>query len=97
MALHLLWVPSTIRISAAKAGETPTEESGPKTRLLAQNVPWTCTNQDIKVLLKKYGTVLDVEFLKLSMRSKTKNRGLAFVTMGSEEEAVADMTNFEAM
>ncbi|KAI3861841.1 hypothetical protein MKW92_003355 [Papaver armeniacum] len=79
--------------SASKDVETPTEESGPKTRLLAQNVPWTCTNQDIKLLFEKYGTVLDVE---LSMHSKTKNRGLAFVTMGSEEEAVAAMTNLEA-
>ncbi|XP_026416400.1 RNA-binding protein CP31B, chloroplastic-like isoform X2 [Papaver somniferum] len=82
-----------LETSAAKAVETPTDESGPKTRLLAQNVPWTCTDQDIKVLFEKYGTVLDVE---LSMHSKTKNRGLAFVTMGSEEEAVAAMTNLEA-
>ncbi|KAI3952424.1 hypothetical protein MKX01_005291 [Papaver californicum] len=80
--------------SASKAVETPTDdESGPKTRVLAQNVPWTCTNQDIKNLFEKYGTVLDVE---LPMHSKNQNRGLAFVTMGSEEEAVAALTNLEA-
>ncbi|RZC46951.1 hypothetical protein C5167_039895 [Papaver somniferum] len=52
-----------------------------------------CINHDIKVLFEKYGTFLDVE---LSMHSKTKNRGLAFVRMGSEEESVASMTNLEA-
>ncbi|KAF6154437.1 hypothetical protein GIB67_028329 [Kingdonia uniflora] len=36
-----------------------------------------------------------VVFMKLSMFNKTKNRGLAFVTMGSEEEAITALNNLE--
>ncbi|KAK3025956.1 hypothetical protein RJ639_040872 [Escallonia herrerae] len=103
------------------------QDEAPKTRLLAQNVPWTCTPDDIRSLFAKYGSVLDVEvsgslvlvaisisgflsvdnllkwvcsffvaFLKLSMFNKTRNRGLAFVTMGSHEEALAAFTNLES-
>ncbi|XP_040998734.1 RNA-binding protein CP31B, chloroplastic-like [Juglans microcarpa x Juglans regia] len=67
----------------------PTEEFS-RTRLIAQNVPWTCTAEDIRSLFEKHGTVLDVE---LSMHNKTKNRGLAFVTMGSPEEARMALNN----
>ena len=35
-------------------------------------------------------------FVKLSMYSKTRNRGLTFITMGSPEEAVAALTNLES-
>lgn len=35
-------------------------------------------------------------FVKLSMYSKIRNRGLAFVTMGSPEEAVAALNNLES-
>ncbi|OVA20893.1 RNA recognition motif domain [Macleaya cordata] len=75
--------------------ETPTTQSDneSRTRLLAQNVPWSCTTEDIRNLFEKHGTVVDVE---LSMHNKTRNRGLAFVTMGSEEEAAAALTNLEA-
>ncbi|KAK3030184.1 hypothetical protein RJ639_039661, partial [Escallonia herrerae] len=103
------------------------QDDAPKTRLLAQNVPWTCTSDDIRSLFAKYGSVLDVEvigslvlvaisvsgflsvdnllkwvcccfvaFLKLSMFNKTRSRGLAFVTMGSHEEALAAFTNLES-
>ncbi|XP_077224587.1 RNA-binding (RRM/RBD/RNP motifs) family protein [Tasmannia lanceolata] len=64
-----------------------------KTRLIAQNVPWTSTTEEIRTLFEKYGTVLDVE---LSMYNKTKNRGLAFITMGSEEEALAALSNLDS-
>lgn len=33
---------------------------------------------------------------QLSMHNKTKNRGLAFITMGSPEEALAALNNLEA-
>ncbi|KAJ6681829.1 RNA RECOGNITION MOTIF RRM DOMAIN CONTAINING PROTEIN [Salix koriyanagi] len=75
----------------SKAGET--EEEFSKTRLLASNVPWDCTAEDIRSMFEKFGTVVDVE---LSMYSKTRNRGLAFITMGSPEEAVAALTNLES-
>ncbi|XP_065854785.1 28 kDa ribonucleoprotein, chloroplastic [Euphorbia lathyris] len=64
-----------------------------RTRLLAQNVPWTCTTDDIRALFQKFGTVLDVE---LSMHSQSRNRGLAFVTMGSPEEADNALINLES-
>ncbi|XP_062101391.1 28 kDa ribonucleoprotein, chloroplastic-like [Humulus lupulus] len=62
-------------------------------RLYAQNVPWDYTPQDIRALFDKYGTVVGVE---LSMYNKTKNRGLAFVTMGSPEEALAALNNLQS-
>lgn len=62
-------------------------------RLVAQNVPWTCTPEDIRALFEKHGKVEDVE---LSMYNKTKNRGLAFVTMSSPEEALAALNNLES-
>ncbi|XP_019415660.1 PREDICTED: 28 kDa ribonucleoprotein, chloroplastic-like isoform X1 [Lupinus angustifolius] len=71
--------------------EEPTEEFS-QTRLLAQNVPWTSTPEDIRSLFEKHGKVLQVE---LSMHNKTRNRGLAFVEMGSPEEAVEAMKNLE--
>ncbi|KAI7737041.1 hypothetical protein M8C21_029292 [Ambrosia artemisiifolia] len=69
------------------------EDEGSRTRLLAQNVPWTCTADDIRPLFQKYGTVVDIE---ISMYSKTRNRGLVFVSMGSHEEALAAFTNLQS-
>ncbi|KAJ0807816.1 putative nucleotide-binding alpha-beta plait domain superfamily, RNA-binding domain superfamily [Helianthus annuus] len=37
--------------------EEEQEDEGSRTRLLAQNVPWTCTADDIRPLFEKYGTV----------------------------------------
>ncbi|VAI47284.1 unnamed protein product [Triticum turgidum subsp. durum] len=34
---------------------------GPKTRLIAMNIPWDFTPDDIRVLFEKQGTVVDVE------------------------------------
>lgn len=52
--------------STAVTVDTPQndeEEEFSRTRLIAQNIPWTCTAQDIRSLFEKYGTVLDVEVL----------------------------------
>jgi len=38
-----------------------TEEEFSRTRLLAQNVPWTSTPEDIRSLFEKHGKVLEVE------------------------------------
>ncbi|KVH99705.1 Nucleotide-binding, alpha-beta plait, partial [Cynara cardunculus var. scolymus] len=69
------------------------EDEASRTRLLAQNVPWTCTADEIRPLFEKYGTVVDIE---VSMYSKTRNRGLVFVSMGSHEEALAAFTNLQS-
>lgn len=72
--------------------EEQTEEFS-TTRLLAQNVPWSSTTEDIRSLFEKYGKVLDVE---LSMYNKNRNRGLAFVEMGSPEEASAALNSLQS-
>ncbi|KAE8653914.1 RNA recognition motif-containing protein [Hibiscus syriacus] len=57
-----------------------------KTRLIAQIAPWSCTIEDIRSLFQRYGTVVDVEVYLLGL---TRNRGLAFVSMASPQEALA--------
>ncbi|KAK1263437.1 hypothetical protein QJS04_geneDACA011924 [Acorus gramineus] len=71
----------------------PRPSDGDRTRLIAQNIPWTSTAADMRELFAKHGTVTDVE---LSMHSSTKNRGLAFITMASEEEALAALTSLDS-
>ncbi|KAJ0984645.1 hypothetical protein J5N97_003001 [Dioscorea zingiberensis] len=65
----------------------------PRKRLIAQNIPWTCTAEDITNLFQKYGSVVDVE---LSMYSSDRNRGLAFITMASEEDALAALNGLNS-
>jgi polyadenylate-binding protein len=84
---------NSAQLNITNETEQVVEDEGSRTRLLAQNVPWECSTDDIRALFQKYGTVLDVEF---SMYDKTRNRGLAFVSMGSHEEAFAALTNLEA-
>ena len=43
--------------------ETKAEEEFSQTRLIAQNVPWTSTPQDIRALFERHGKVLEVEVL----------------------------------
>ncbi|TVU05490.1 hypothetical protein EJB05_48656 [Eragrostis curvula] len=69
------------------------EPVGPRTRLVAQNIPWDYTADDMRALFEKHGSVVNVE---LSMYSSSKNRGLAFVTMGSEEEALEALNNLNS-
>lgn len=51
---------STSQDEAVASSPSDTEEFS-RTRLLAQNVPWNSTPEDIRSLFEKYGTVLDVE------------------------------------
>ena len=39
----------------------PETEEFSRDRLIAQNVPWSCTAEDVRTLFEKHGTVLDVE------------------------------------
>ncbi|XP_009589536.1 28 kDa ribonucleoprotein, chloroplastic [Nicotiana tomentosiformis] len=73
--------------------EEQSEDEGSRTRILAQNTPWTSTADDLRPLFEKYGTVMDIE---VAMYNKTRSRGLVFVTMGSHEEAKAVLENLEA-
>nr|KYP40564.1 hypothetical protein KK1_038085 [Cajanus cajan] len=78
--------------SQQQTHETAQQEFSP-TRLLAQNVPWTSTPEDIRSLFEKHGKVLEVQ---LSMYKKNRNRGLAFVEMASPQEALAALNNLES-
>ncbi|KAB1219984.1 28 kDa ribonucleoprotein, chloroplastic [Morella rubra] len=84
---------SSANVSTESDESEPEAEESSRTRLIAQNVPWTCTAEDIRSLFEKHGTVLDIE---LSMHNKTRNRGLAFVTMGSPEEALTALNNLDS-
>ncbi|KAM0952594.1 putative RNA recognition motif domain, nucleotide-binding alpha-beta plait domain superfamily [Dioscorea sansibarensis] len=82
---------SSSAAAPAVPSEGPLETSlQPRKRLIAQNIPWSSTAVDIANLFQKYGTVLDVE---LSMYNRERNRGLAFIIMASEEEALAALNS----
>ncbi|KAL1189872.1 RNA-binding protein CP33 [Cardamine amara subsp. amara] len=78
--------------SSSKATEE-TEDEISKTRLIAQNVPWTSTPEDIRSLFEKYGNVIDIE---MSMHKKERNRGLVFIEMASPEEASTALKSLES-
>uniref|UniRef100_A0A0D9X917 RRM domain-containing protein n=1 Tax=Leersia perrieri TaxID=77586 RepID=A0A0D9X917_9ORYZ len=82
-------------VAPAPAAEEAVEEpeEGPRTRVVASNIPWDCTADDMRELFGKYGSVVDVE---LWMYNSSRNRGLAFVTMGSEEEALSALNNLNS-
>lgn len=82
-----------VQAPEAEAEAEAVEQVGPKTRLVAQNIPWDCTADEMRALFESHGSVVGVE---LSMYSANKNRGLAFVTMGSEEEALAALTHLNS-
>ncbi|XP_030949893.1 28 kDa ribonucleoprotein, chloroplastic [Quercus lobata] len=84
---------SSTNVSTETQVLEPETEEFSRDRLIAQNVPWSCTAEDVRTLFEKHGTVLDVE---LSMHNKVKNRGLAFVTMGSPEEALTALNNLDS-
>ncbi|KAJ4761078.1 hypothetical protein LUZ62_071453 [Rhynchospora pubera] len=89
--LHL--IKTSLSTSVAEAEATPTvieKEELPKNRLIAQNIPWDTTPDEIRALFEKHGTVVDIS---VSMYNKRKNRGLAFITMSSEEEALTALNN----
>jgi len=52
---------TTTLTHAQQANPVVAEEEFSRTRLLAQNVPWTSTPEDIRSLFEKHGKVLQVE------------------------------------
>ncbi|KAH6781174.1 RNA-binding family protein [Perilla frutescens var. hirtella] len=89
---HPLRALTAIQSESAEGTTAELHEEASRTRLLVQNVPWTSTVDDLRPLFQNYGNVVDIEF---SMYNKARNRGLAFVTMGSHEEAVAALQSLE--
>ncbi|XP_031118146.1 31 kDa ribonucleoprotein, chloroplastic [Ipomoea triloba] len=90
---HVLQATAPLSEAIGRTEDVQSGDEAPGNRVLAQNVPWNSTADDLRPLFEKYGTVVDIE---LSMYNKSRNRGLAFVTMGSHEEAVAALTNLDS-
>ncbi|GAU32501.1 hypothetical protein TSUD_317080 [Trifolium subterraneum] len=92
---------STLRFTSTSEQVTTVEQHDPEkeqeqlspSRLLVQNFPWSSTAEDVRTLFEKYGKVVDIE---LSMYNKYRNRGLAFVEMGSPEEALAALNALQS-
>lgn len=59
--LHLAKPRNLTSYSFATTQEPSSSEEISKTRLIAQNVPWTSTPEDIRSLFEKSGSVVDVE------------------------------------
>ncbi|CAH8272579.1 unnamed protein product [Arabidopsis lyrata] len=79
--------------SSSSSATEVVEEEISKTRLIAQNVPWTSTPEDIRSLFEKYGNVIDIE---MSMHKKERNRGLVFIEMASPDEAATALKSLES-
>ncbi|CAN6860359.1 unnamed protein product [Brassica oleracea] len=91
--LHLAKPRNLTSYSFATTQEPSSSEEISKTRLIAQNVPWTSTPEDIRSLFEKSGSVVDVE---MSMHKKERNRGLVFIEMASPEEAASALQALES-
>eukprot|EP00262_Sarcandra_glabra_P005675 TRINITY_DN17431_c0_g1_i1.p1 TRINITY_DN17431_c0_g1~~TRINITY_DN17431_c0_g1_i1.p1 ORF type:complete len:280 (-),score=62.33 TRINITY_DN17431_c0_g1_i1:472-1311(-) len=62
-------------------------------KLYAKNLPWSLSATDIKVLFGGCGNVKDVEIIK---QKDGRNRGFAFITMDTGEEALAAVEKFDS-
>ncbi|NP_001147738.1 ribonucleoprotein, chloroplastic [Zea mays] len=71
----------------AQAAPVAEDEQGEKRRkLYVANLPWSFPAPEIEKLFAQHGTVKDVEVIK---GKDGRNRGFAFVTMSTAEEAAA--------
>ncbi|XP_010538381.1 PREDICTED: 33 kDa ribonucleoprotein, chloroplastic [Tarenaya hassleriana] len=70
-----------------------TQNTNVKKKLFVFNLPWSMSVNDISELFGQCGTVSDVEIIK---QKDGKNRGFAFITMSSGEEAQAAVDKFDA-
>ncbi|GFQ02670.1 29 kDa ribonucleoprotein a chloroplastic [Phtheirospermum japonicum] len=68
------------------------QKSDSRRKLFVLNLPWSYSVADIKKLFGECGTVEDVEIIK---HINGKNRGFAFVTMASGEEAQAAIEKYD--
>ncbi|XP_009778082.1 28 kDa ribonucleoprotein, chloroplastic [Nicotiana tabacum] len=87
---------STVEEVAVQEKEEKTEKiqrSNQRRKLFVLNLPWSLTVPDIKTLFAESGIVEDVEIIKTK---DGKNRGFAFVTMSSGEEAQAAIDKLDS-
>lgn len=75
--------------------ENPNEtlDLNQKRKLYVVNLPWSFSTDDLKKAFSECGTVKDVDLIK---NKDGKNRGYAFVTMASGEEAQAVIDKFNS-
>ncbi|CAL5355754.1 unnamed protein product [Camellia sinensis] len=73
--------------------QTQQQNQNQRRKLFVLNLPWSFSVDDIKIFFAECGTVSDVEIIK---HKDGKNRGFAFVTMGSGEEAQAVIDKFDS-
>ncbi|XP_058104056.1 30 kDa ribonucleoprotein, chloroplastic-like [Magnolia sinica] len=75
--------------------EKPLEEiqDDKRRKLYVFNIPWNFPAPDIRNLFSACGTVKDIEIIKLK---DGRNRGFAFITMASGEEARAAVEKFNS-
>ncbi|KAJ0259760.1 Uncharacterized protein HA466_0060640 [Hirschfeldia incana] len=70
-----------------------TQTTNLKRKLFVFNLPWSMSVNDISNLFGQCGTVSSVEIIK---QKDGKNRGFAFVTMSSGEEAQSAVEKFDS-
>ncbi|XP_051114818.1 28 kDa ribonucleoprotein, chloroplastic [Andrographis paniculata] len=82
-------------VESVSVEEKVEKEKKPDNRrkLFVLNLPWTFSVADIKKVFGECGTVADVEIIK---QKDGKNRGFAFVTMSTGEEAQAVIERFDS-
>lgn len=61
-------------------------------KLYVGNLPFSCTENDLRETFSECGTVNSVKLI--TDRETGKSKGFAFVEMSSEEEAADVITNF---
>ncbi|CAK9143517.1 unnamed protein product [Ilex paraguariensis] len=84
---------SSVQEIAVEEKPEKTQQPDQRRKLFVLNLPWSYAVADIKNLFGECGTVVDVEFIK---QKDGKNRGFAFVTMASAEEAQAVIEKFDS-
>ncbi|PUZ48671.1 hypothetical protein GQ55_7G264700 [Panicum hallii var. hallii] len=79
--------PGAAAVAASSPPAAAADEQGEKRRkLYVANLPWSLPAPEVEKLFAQCGTVKDVELIK---GKDGRNRGFAFVTMSTAEEAAA--------
>jgi RNA recognition motif-containing protein len=78
-----------LRVSRAKYGFKKTDslrKCTQENRLYVGNIPYDCSEQDVKMFFSIFGEVLNVELVR-SFSNPKLSRGFGFITYGTFEEA----------
>ncbi|KAF8412798.1 hypothetical protein HHK36_000768 [Tetracentron sinense] len=78
---------------AVEESSEQTQEVTQKSKVHVVNLPWSFSVADIKNVFGECGSVKSVEIVK---QKNGRNRGFAFITMASEEEASAVVEKFDS-